>query len=114
MVKFRIIVVDFTHNASIYAKIAPGLEGLDIGVLVNNVGMNYFNQWFDKMDVNEIDNLTTCNMTPVVRITRTILPKMIERGRGVIINVSSYSGAVYTPMMTLYGATKVNITHMSS
>ena len=40
-VKARIVDVDFTLGAEIYDRIAKELEGLEIGVLVNNVGMSY-------------------------------------------------------------------------
>ena len=40
-VKTKIIDVDFTRGLEIYDRIAKELEGLEIGVLVNNVGMSY-------------------------------------------------------------------------
>ena len=40
-VKTRIIDVDFTAGTEIYDRIAKEIEGLEIGVLVNNVGMSY-------------------------------------------------------------------------
>ena len=39
--KTKIIDVDFTRGLEIYDRIAKELEGLEIGVLVNNVGMSY-------------------------------------------------------------------------
>lgn len=40
-VKTKIIDVDFTNGAEIYDRIRKELEGLEIGVLINNVGMSY-------------------------------------------------------------------------
>ncbi len=40
-VKTRIIDVDFTRGPEIYERIAKEIEGLEIGVLINNVGMSY-------------------------------------------------------------------------
>lgn len=39
--KTRIVDVDFTKGPEIYDRIGKELEGLEIGVLVNNVGMSY-------------------------------------------------------------------------
>ena len=40
-VKTKIIDVDFTNGVEIYDRIKKEIEGLEIGVLVNNVGMSY-------------------------------------------------------------------------
>ena len=40
-VETRIIDVDFTKEAEIYERIAKDINGLEIGVLINNVGMSY-------------------------------------------------------------------------
>ena len=40
-VKTRIIDVDFTAGPEIYDRIAKEIDGLEIGVLINNVGMSY-------------------------------------------------------------------------
>jgi 17beta-estradiol 17-dehydrogenase / very-long-chain 3-oxoacyl-CoA reductase len=47
-VETKIIVVDFTKEEGIYEKIEESIEGLEIGILVNNVGMCYemFNCYF--------------------------------------------------------------------
>lgn len=53
------------------------------------------------------ENLVTIHVTSVNRMTLLVLPGMEERGRGIIINVSSLAVALPAPLRTLYAATKV-------
>lgn len=107
-VEIKIIAADFTRS-DIYENIGQELEGLDVGVLVNNVGMSYeYPEFLTKYpDVEKFsETLVTINITSVNRMTMMVLPGMEERRRGIIINVSSLSAALPTPLLTLYAATK--------
>lgn len=42
-----------------------------------------------------------------LQMTRIVLPQMLERKKGAIINISSLSGAIPTPLLTVYSGTKV-------
>jgi len=107
-IQVRTIAVDFTEDRSIYRRIAAELGDLEIGVLINNVGMceNYLEPFIDIAGEHVIDNLINCNIVSVARMTHMLLPAMIQRRRGVIINVGSTAGAISTPLGILYGATK--------
>ena len=108
-IQVKIIAVDFTGDASIYRQMAAELADLDIGVLINNVGMcdNFCEPFAEIGSEQVIDDLITCNVVSVPRMTHMVLPGMLRRRRGVIINIGSIAGAVSTPLGTLYGATKV-------
>lgn len=115
-VETRVIDVDFTKGAEIYEKIAKQLEGLEIGVLVNNVGMSYENpEYFlalpdaDKL----IDNMLACNIKSVLSMTRIVLPQMVERSRGVIINLSSMAAQIPNPLLSVYSGTKAFVDKFS-
>ena len=41
-------------------------------------------------------------------MVKVVLPKMLEKKKGVIVNLSSFFGSLRPPMMIVYGATKVN------
>ncbi|KAF0040524.1 hypothetical protein F2P81_006422 [Scophthalmus maximus] len=107
-VETRTIAVDF-GKTDIYTKIEAGLAGLEIGVLVNNVGVSYpYPEYFlhiPDLD-NFITNLINVNMTSVCQMTRLVLPRMAERSKGVILNISSASGMYPVPLLTVYSATK--------
>ena len=60
------------------------------------------------------DDLYTCINDNVLQMTRMVLKGMAERKRGVILNLSSASGARPTPLISLYSAAKVNCCIFSS
>ncbi|XP_053321091.1 very-long-chain 3-oxoacyl-CoA reductase-B-like [Spea bombifrons] len=109
--KTKIIQADFTRGLELYDSIEDGLQGLDIGILVNNVGMTYTEGSVLFLDVTDIKKRTTdiinCNITSMIQMTRIVLPNMVKRKKGLIINLSSEAGTRPYPMMTLYSSTKV-------
>ncbi|XP_053417243.1 very-long-chain 3-oxoacyl-CoA reductase [Nycticebus coucang] len=114
-VETRTIAVDFTSE-DIYDKIKTGLAGLEIGVLVNNVGMAYeYPEYF--LDIPDLDNtikkLITVNVLSVCKMTRLVLPGMVERSKGAILNISSGSGMLPVPLLTIYSATKAFVDFFS-
>ncbi|XP_018960136.2 hydroxysteroid (20-beta) dehydrogenase 2 [Cyprinus carpio] len=113
----RVIQTDFTEGHSIYSAIAQQLEGLQIGILVNNVGMNYIGVLANFLDVPDADQRITqvinCNTLSVTQMSRLVLPGMLERGKGLIINISSEAASQPQPMLSVYSATKIFVTYFS-
>ncbi|XP_053187086.1 hydroxysteroid (20-beta) dehydrogenase 2 [Scomber japonicus] len=113
----RTIQVDFMDGHSIYQVIAEGLRGLEIGILVNNVGMTYSEHFAYFLEIpdaeQKITQVINCNVLSVPQITRVVLPGMVERGKGLIINVSSLVGTRPQPLLSLYCATKIFVTYFS-
>merc|ERR1712136_355324 len=114
-IQVKIIAVDFTEDTAIYQRIAAELGDLKIGVLINNVGMcdNFCEPFTEIGSERVIDDLITCNVVSVPRMIHMILPGMLQRKRGVIINIGSIAGVVSTPLGTLYGATKAFVIKFS-
>ncbi|XP_030010448.1 hydroxysteroid (20-beta) dehydrogenase 2 [Sphaeramia orbicularis] len=115
--KTRTIQVDFTEGQSIYPLIAKELQDLEIGILVNNVGMTYsdhFAYFLEAPDAEQkITQVVNCNMLSVPQMTRLVLPGMVERGTGLIINISSQVAVRPQPLLCLYSATKIFVTYFS-
>jgi len=107
-VSTKICLIDFSkHSEAAYEHLAKDCEGLDIGVLVNNVGKSH-SMPADFVDTpkQEIEDILMININGTVRATYVILPGMVQRKRGLIINVGSFAGAVPAPMLATYSGTK--------
>ncbi|KAL1493168.1 hypothetical protein ABEB36_011277 [Hypothenemus hampei] len=108
-VETKIIVTDFTNVTDIYHNIDKHLHGLDIGILINNVGMSYpYPEYFlDLKNKEEIyDNIVKCNILSVTNMCKIVLPGMVERKRGVIVNISSTAAQIPSPLLSVYSASK--------
>jgi|ERR1719322_273136 len=107
-VETKCITADFSHQ-DIYDNIKKSLYGLDISILINNVGVSYEHpEFFLELDdrANVISKMISINVLSAVKMTEIILPEFVEKGKGVILNISSASACVPTPLLTLYSATK--------
>lgn len=85
-----------------------------IDVLVNNVG-HYLPRSGDFARSTEADwqGLYDVNLLHVLRMTRAVLPSMIEQGGGAIVNVSSVEGLRGYPPDPVYGALKAAVIHFT-
>ncbi|XP_060092393.1 17-beta-hydroxysteroid dehydrogenase type 3 [Heteronotia binoei] len=102
----KIIQADFTKN-DIYDDIKERLQGLEIGILVNNVGMlhNIYPCCF--LDGTKKDeDLINCNMISVSKMTQIIMKQMVSRQKGLILNIASAVGTFPCPLYTIYSASK--------
>uniref|UniRef100_A0A3Q2Z0H9 3-ketoacyl-CoA reductase n=1 Tax=Hippocampus comes TaxID=109280 RepID=A0A3Q2Z0H9_HIPCM len=111
-VETKTIAVDF-GKTNIYPSIEAGLSGLEIGVLVNNVGVSYpYPEYY--LHIPDLDNFITnminVNMTSVCQV---ILIHLSLQSKGVILNISSASGMYPVPLLTIYSATKAFVDFFS-
>jgi len=104
----KTVAVDFSKVDEVsYAKIEQAIAGLDVGMLVNNVGMGYDHpEYYQKLDDERIAQMITMNCFAQAKLTKMALIGMEERKRGCIISLSSFSALAPLPLMGLYGATK--------
>ncbi|XP_054855298.1 very-long-chain 3-oxoacyl-CoA reductase-B-like isoform X2 [Eublepharis macularius] len=107
----RVIQADFTGGSEIYELIGAALQGLEIGILVNNVGQSvqtpmYFLDGVYKGD-QYIYDLVHCNMLSYVKMTQIVLPQMVARKKGIVIYMSSAAALRPLPLALLYSASKV-------
>nr|XP_002130556.1 very-long-chain 3-oxoacyl-CoA reductase-like [Ciona intestinalis] len=114
-VQTKYLVIDFTQDESIYEKIEEFLQGMDIGTLVNNVGMaSPLAFYLDTKNLSQIlPAIMKVNVMSVFKMTQIVLPGMMERKRGLILNISSASSLVPVNGFSVYGATKALVNYFS-
>jgi len=78
---------------------------LGVDILVNNAGVGRAIQSLTDADPADVDQTIGTNVTAALHAVRTVLPSMIERGRGHIVNVGSVAG-LYPLTSGVYGASK--------
>lgn len=76
-----------------------------IDILVNNAGIQIIGP-AHKADVEACEKLLRLNVHTPMRLTRAVLPGMIERGRGTIVDIASAAALAPTPGMFYYNASK--------
>jgi hypothetical protein len=103
-VECRVLPGDLTDEGEV-ARLAEATSDLDLGMLVNNAG---FGQGVPFTELNEETGakMIRLNCEAPYRLTRRLVPGMIERGRGAVIVVGSVVGCQATPYYNVYSATK--------
>jgi len=85
----------------------------EIDVLVNNAGLALGLEPAHKVDINDWETMVDTNIKGLMYCTRAILPGMVERDRGHIVNISSTAGSWPYPGGNVYGGTKAFVTQFS-
>src|SRR5213083_2027753 len=87
-------------------------EKLGVDLLINNAGLGDSGP-FAKSDPVRNNEMTLVNVTALTSLTRHLLPQMIAKRRGGILNVSSSAGFLPIPGSAVYAATKAYVTSLS-
>jgi 3-hydroxy acid dehydrogenase / malonic semialdehyde reductase len=102
-----IVELDVRDAASIDRAVAGLPEAWrEVDVLINNAGLGRGLEPMHEGDPEEWEEMIGTNVTGLLRITRALLPGMIERGRGQVVNLGSTAGHEVYPGGTVYCATK--------
>jgi NADP-dependent 3-hydroxy acid dehydrogenase YdfG len=103
----RPIVLDVTDKASIKSALdSLPAEWRQIDVLINNAGLALGVTPAHESSLEDWDTMIATNVSGLVAMTRAILPDMVKRGSGTVINLGSVAGATPYPGGNVYGATK--------
>jgi len=114
-VKTKVVDIDFSKDTNAQVRLEEETGSLDVGILVNNVGVSYQHpEYFLNIEdgPKHCRSIVDCNIMSMLDVTRAVLPGMVARRKGAIINMSSflaYSG----PLLSVYAASKAFVMQWS-
>jgi len=97
-------VTDEGHVRNVVRRTVQQFGQID--VLVNNAGTGDFGKRIHEIDDATWTQVLDVNLTGVFRMTRAVVPEMLKRGRGAIVNISSIASLVGIPTLPAYAASK--------
>ncbi len=101
------MVMDVTDKTSIDEALSMLPQSWrQIDVLINNAGKALGTEPAHTTSLEDWETMIATNCTGLVTMTRALLPSMVERGSGLIINLGSVAGHFPYPGGNVYGATK--------
>jgi short-subunit dehydrogenase len=96
--------------AGVVATLAE--RGIAVDALVNNAGLGVHGD-LAQADVGDVSTQIAVNITALTELTARLLPPMLDRGRGTIVNVASTAAYQTVPHMAVYAATKAYVLSFS-
>jgi 3-hydroxy acid dehydrogenase / malonic semialdehyde reductase len=106
--------LDVTDKAAVAAFPASLPEAWrQIDVLINNAGLALGLSPAWDADLSDWDTMIATNITGLVHMTRAVLPQMVERDDGIILNLGSVAGEYPYPGGHVYGGTKAFVQQFS-
>src|SRR4051794_1501811 len=105
----RAVALDLSTRASIDAG-AADLAGVDL--LVNNAGQ-FVGGLLEEQDTEAVYSMLQVNLVAVMHLTQRLLPGMIARRRGLVVNNTSIVGYAHMPAVTTYAASKAGVVAFS-
>ena len=106
----KIITLDVRSYSDVETSLK---EVANVDVLLNNAGLALGLEPAWETDINDWETMVDTNIKGVMYCTREILPKMVERKHGHIINIGSTAGSWPYPGGNVYGATKAFVQQFS-
>jgi serine 3-dehydrogenase len=103
----RVDVVDVRDRSAVEAAVAA-LEGdaLIPDILINNAGLAAGLDLFHEADHDDWDRMIDTNVKGLLNVSRAVLPLMVKRNRGHVVNIGSIAGHIAYPKGNVYNATK--------
>ena len=107
-VETKIVVCDFSNfDEKARETVYKAIKDLEVGILINNVGVSYrYPMYFHELDDESVHQLIEMNITSTIWMTRMVLPGMLKRNRGAIVNLSSGSAMYNMPLLAEYSGSK--------
>ncbi len=101
------ICVDIRDREALRAAVSALPEEFrDVDILINNAGLSRGLSTLQEGDEKDWDEMVDTNIKGVLNLTKAVLPSMVARGSGMIINIASVAGRQVYPKGNVYCATK--------
>ena len=111
-VSTKVVAVDFSNfDAAAQGKVRSVVESLEVGTLINNVGMSYpYPTYFHELSHGDVQAMIALNVTSTTIMTHLVLPSMVQRKRGAIVCISSAASQLpANPLLAQYAAAKAYV-----
>jgi len=105
----KVIVADFTKEEAVSTVVKEiDKSNIEIGVLVNNVGVmgDSFFKPFLETNTESINNMIRVNISTSTGLCHSLIPGMVVRGKGAVVNISSMTCFQPMPFVAVYAASK--------
>lgn len=114
-VEVRTLVIDYSKfDLAAQAKVKKAVEGLEVGVLINNVGVSYpFPKYFHELTDEQVFGLMEMNVNSTTIMTKILIQGMVDRKKGAIVNIASAAGTIASPLLAQYSAAKGYVEKLS-
>jgi short-subunit dehydrogenase len=99
-------------GAALAAELGERLDGRTVDVLVNNAGFGDYGL-FHESDPAKAAQMVQLNVSTLTDLTRALLPAMVAKGAGRVMNVASTAAFMPGPLMAVYYATKAYVLSFS-
>ncbi|KAL2022891.1 hypothetical protein VTK56DRAFT_4422 [Thermocarpiscus australiensis] len=112
----KTLAMDYSQdNDADYERLAQLVSGLDVGILVNNVGQSHsIPVPFLETSRDELQNIVTVNCLGTLKTTQVVAPILTKRKKGLILTIGSFAGVMPTPYLATYSGSKAFLQHWSS
>ncbi|MEC5386867.1 SDR family NAD(P)-dependent oxidoreductase [Uliginosibacterium sp. H3] len=108
------VMLDVRDNAAVERAVAGLPDAFSaIDVLVNNAGLALGLEPAHRAKLDDWERMVDTNIKGLMYVTRAVLPGMVERGRGHVVNIGSIAGNYPYPGGNVYGATKAFVRQLS-
>ncbi|KAK4460880.1 hypothetical protein QBC42DRAFT_271332 [Cladorrhinum samala] len=112
----KILDMDYTQDKDEdYERLAKLIAGLDVGILINNVGQSHsIPVPFLETKRDELQNIVTINCLGTLKTTQVVAPILVQRKKGLILTMGSFAGVMPTPLLATYSGSKAFLQHWST
>jgi 17beta-estradiol 17-dehydrogenase / very-long-chain 3-oxoacyl-CoA reductase len=108
----EVVQLDFGSDVVDYQQLTRIVQTRQVTVLVNNVGISSPGfKTFVEDDETLLLQMLRVNCESAMRVTKRVLPQMMSRRKGLVLNIGSGGGMNPIPYITTYGATKAFLHH---